>query len=166
MEPRNWLWPWSSKILHGATFALTKAAFFPATKSAWDLSFPLDALGEANWMKKKPAILGRVTIKSQDQALNFGGFHGYLSILSMIFPSYSHHIPIIFPSYSYHIPIIFLSYSHYLPTIFPSKNPMISPGYHSQESNIFYEMWFLPDLNEMAVLQALPADVPLPKALR
>lgn len=34
-----------------------------------------------------------------------------------------------------------------------------------QESNIFYEMWFLPDLNPMAVLQPLPADVPLPKAL-
>ncbi|CAK9034390.1 Centrosomal protein of 76 kDa (Cep76) [Durusdinium trenchii] len=36
---------------------------------------------------------------------------------------------------------------------------------HTEESNIFYEMWFLPDLDPMAVLKALPAEVPLPKAL-
>ena len=125
------------------TFALTKPAFFPATKSAWDLSFPLDALGEANWMGEKITLhFG----SSYDQISGSSSEFWWLSWLSIqwyshhipiIFPSYSNDIPTIFPPSSHHIPIIFLSYSHYLPTIFPSKKPMISPGYHSQESNIF-----------------------------
>ncbi|CAJ1447128.1 unnamed protein product [Effrenium voratum] len=34
-----------------------------------------------------------------------------------------------------------------------------------QESNIFYEMWFLPDLSPLAVLRPLRAEVPMPKVL-
>ena len=98
---------------------------FTQLVSCW----PSDSNSVDGWIKDEYPPLSKLTSEEQKYIQNLSCAKNHnekktrKKSSTIMFPSFSHHVPIIFPSCSHHFHLMPRSCSHHVPIIFPSFSP-------------------------------------------